>query len=134
MIVMIGKKMKASSVSAAVMVGPVTLWLVFFVAVPLLYVFVMDRFGSWKEKYEQVGDVRGLGAMVGIEFVESKAGLELCVGDNEGSEKTDYVAERTGIFNEQSMICTCLDNPFGQIRIRDTAGFALDEFNADHCA
>jgi len=34
----------------------------------------MDRFGSWKEKYEQVGDVRGLGAMVGIEFVESKAG------------------------------------------------------------
>lgn len=32
----------------------------------------MDRFGEWKEKYEQVGDVRGLGSMVGIEFVKDK--------------------------------------------------------------
>jgi len=34
----------------------------------------MTRFNSWKEKYEQVGDVRGLGAMIGIEFVKTKAG------------------------------------------------------------
>ena len=34
----------------------------------------MERFGSWKEKYDQVGDVRGLGAMIGIEFVKSKDG------------------------------------------------------------
>jgi 4-aminobutyrate aminotransferase/(S)-3-amino-2-methylpropionate transaminase len=32
----------------------------------------MERFNSWKEKYECVGDVRGLGAMVGIEFVKDK--------------------------------------------------------------
>lgn len=31
-----------------------------------------ERFQAWKEKYEVVGDVRGLGAMVGIEFVKSK--------------------------------------------------------------
>lgn len=32
----------------------------------------MAKFNSWKEKYECVGDVRGLGAMVGIEFVKNK--------------------------------------------------------------
>lgn len=32
----------------------------------------MERFGQWKEKYEIVGDVRGLGAMCGIEFVSDK--------------------------------------------------------------
>lgn len=30
-------------------------------------------FSSWKEKYEEVGDVRGLGGMIGIEFVKDKA-------------------------------------------------------------
>jgi 4-aminobutyrate aminotransferase/(S)-3-amino-2-methylpropionate transaminase len=30
------------------------------------------RFGSWKEKYEVVGDVRGIGVMMGIEFVKNK--------------------------------------------------------------
>lgn len=35
-----------------------------------------ERFNSWKEKYEVVGDVRGLGGMVGIEFVKSKTGKE----------------------------------------------------------
>ena len=33
---------------------------------------VMKRYNEWKEKYEVVGDVRGLGGMVGIEFVKSK--------------------------------------------------------------
>lgn len=32
-----------------------------------------EKFSQWMEKYEVVGDVRGLGAMIGIEFVESKA-------------------------------------------------------------
>ena len=32
----------------------------------------MEVFESWKEKYEIVGDVRGLGAMIGIEFVKNK--------------------------------------------------------------
>ena len=32
----------------------------------------MKRFTSWKETYEQVGDVRGIGCMIGIEFVKDK--------------------------------------------------------------
>ncbi|NLD19965.1 MAG: aspartate aminotransferase family protein [Clostridiales bacterium] len=36
----------------------------------------MKRFNQWKDKYECVGDVRGLGAMMGIEFVKSKATKE----------------------------------------------------------
>ncbi|WP_092563700.1 4-aminobutyrate--2-oxoglutarate transaminase [Anaeromicropila populeti] len=35
-----------------------------------------EVFGSWKEKYEVVGDVRGLGAMIGIEFVKDKTTKE----------------------------------------------------------
>ena len=34
------------------------------------------RFNSWKEKYEVVGDVRGIGAMLGIEFVKDKESKE----------------------------------------------------------
>ena len=33
----------------------------------------MKKFNEWKDKYECVGDVRGLGAMMGIEFVKDKA-------------------------------------------------------------
>jgi 4-aminobutyrate aminotransferase/(S)-3-amino-2-methylpropionate transaminase len=33
---------------------------------------VMKRYMEWKEKYDVVGDVRGLGGMVGIEFVKDK--------------------------------------------------------------
>ncbi len=33
---------------------------------------VMGRWNEWKEKYEVVGDVRGLGCMAGIEFVTDK--------------------------------------------------------------
>ncbi|MEA4816338.1 MAG: aspartate aminotransferase family protein [Lachnospiraceae bacterium] len=33
-------------------------------------------FNLWKDKYEVVGDVRGLGAMLGIEFVKDKASKE----------------------------------------------------------
>lgn len=36
----------------------------------------MERFHTWKEKYEVVGDVRGLGGMVGIEFVKEKESKE----------------------------------------------------------
>lgn len=37
---------------------------------------VADRYLVWKEKYEAVGDVRGIGSMLGIEFVKDKAGKE----------------------------------------------------------
>jgi 4-aminobutyrate aminotransferase/(S)-3-amino-2-methylpropionate transaminase len=33
-------------------------------------------FNTWKEKYEVIGDVRGLGAMIGIEFVKDKSTKE----------------------------------------------------------
>lgn len=33
---------------------------------------VTERYLSWKEKYSCVGDVRGLGAMIGIEFVKDE--------------------------------------------------------------
>ncbi|MBK5246043.1 MAG: aspartate aminotransferase family protein [Peptostreptococcaceae bacterium] len=32
----------------------------------------MKRFNEWKEKYEVIGDVRGIGAMMGVEFVMDK--------------------------------------------------------------
>lgn len=34
------------------------------------------KFSEWKEKYETVGDVRGIGAMIGIEFVKEKSTKE----------------------------------------------------------
>jgi 4-aminobutyrate aminotransferase / (S)-3-amino-2-methylpropionate transaminase / 5-aminovalerate transaminase len=33
---------------------------------------IMARYGQWMEKYKVIGDVRGLGAMVGIEFVKDR--------------------------------------------------------------
>ena len=32
-----------------------------------------DRLGKLKEKHERIGDVRGLGAMIGIEFINDEA-------------------------------------------------------------
>lgn len=37
---------------------------------------VMKRYHEFLDKYEEVGDVRGLGAMIGIEFVKTKEGKE----------------------------------------------------------
>lgn len=37
---------------------------------------ITDRYMSWKSKYNCIGDVRGLGAMVGIEFVKDKTTIE----------------------------------------------------------
>ncbi|MBN7773646.1 aspartate aminotransferase family protein [Clostridium aminobutyricum] len=36
----------------------------------------MAKFNEWKDKYEVVGDVRGVGSMMGVEFVKTKAGKE----------------------------------------------------------
>jgi 4-aminobutyrate aminotransferase/(S)-3-amino-2-methylpropionate transaminase len=36
----------------------------------------MKRFNTWKDSFEFIGDVRGVGAMMGIEFVKTKAGKE----------------------------------------------------------
>jgi 4-aminobutyrate aminotransferase/(S)-3-amino-2-methylpropionate transaminase len=37
----------------------------------------MKRFNEWKEKYEVVGDVRGIGSMIGVEFVTDKASKKM---------------------------------------------------------
>ncbi len=37
---------------------------------------VMARYNEWKEKYECIGDVRGLGGMIGLEFVKDKKSKE----------------------------------------------------------
>lgn len=37
---------------------------------------VTERYTEWKEKYPVVGDVRGLGGMIGIEFVKDKESKE----------------------------------------------------------
>ena len=34
---------------------------------------MMDRFNEMKSKYEMIGDVRGMGLSIGIEFVKDKA-------------------------------------------------------------
>lgn len=36
----------------------------------------MAKFNEWKEKYPVIGDVRGVGAMMGVEFVKDKATKE----------------------------------------------------------
>lgn len=36
----------------------------------------MARFHEWKEKYDVIGDVRGLGSMMGVEFVKDRATKE----------------------------------------------------------
>jgi 4-aminobutyrate aminotransferase/(S)-3-amino-2-methylpropionate transaminase len=35
---------------------------------------VREAFGSWRQKWPQLGDVRGIGAMIGLEFVEDPVG------------------------------------------------------------
>lgn len=37
---------------------------------------VCARYEQWKQKYDVIGDYRGLGAMLGLEFVHDKAGKE----------------------------------------------------------
>lgn len=37
---------------------------------------ITKRFNEWKDKYECIGDVRGIGSMVGVEFVTSKESKE----------------------------------------------------------
>ncbi|MEM0086860.1 MAG: aminotransferase class III-fold pyridoxal phosphate-dependent enzyme [Candidatus Micrarchaeaceae archaeon] len=38
--------------------------------------YILKRLNSMKEKYESVGDVRGIGLMIGVEFVKTKKGKE----------------------------------------------------------
>jgi 4-aminobutyrate aminotransferase/(S)-3-amino-2-methylpropionate transaminase len=37
---------------------------------------VKERFCAWKERYHVIGDVRGLGGMIGLEFVKDQKSKE----------------------------------------------------------
>jgi 4-aminobutyrate aminotransferase/(S)-3-amino-2-methylpropionate transaminase len=37
---------------------------------------IFERFNKWKDSYDVIGDVRGMGAMVGIEFVKDRTTKE----------------------------------------------------------
>ena len=42
----------------------------------MLFRSVSKRFNEWKEKYPVIGDVRGLGGMIGLEFVKDQKSKE----------------------------------------------------------
>ncbi len=62
-----------------------------------------DRFLGWKEKYEEVGDVRGIGCMMGIEFVtdkQSKAPNQQLVSDIViEATKQGLLVESAGVYS-----------------------------------
>jgi 4-aminobutyrate aminotransferase len=49
--------------------------------------YIMDHIRAWPEKYEIVGDVRGLGLMIGIEIVADKAAKKM------GGPERDLIVE-----------------------------------------
>ena len=55
---------------------------------------VLDRAKSWKERFPLVGDVRGLGAMVGIELVNDRASKEPA---KEATEQIARLAAEKGL-------------------------------------
>ncbi len=63
---------------------------------------VTDRYLSWKEKYSCIGDVRGLGAMIGIEFVKDseskKPDAELTSALVQECAKNGLLVESAGIY------------------------------------
>ncbi len=64
---------------------------------------VCERYARLKDRYECVGDYRGLGGMVGLELVESKAGrepaTELCGRVIDECARTGLIVEGCGTYN-----------------------------------
>lgn len=61
-----------------------------------------EKFNLWKDKYDIVGDVRGLGAMVGIEFVSDKDSKEPCP---EKVSKIINICAQNGLLIENAGTC-----------------------------
>ncbi|WP_296560571.1 4-aminobutyrate--2-oxoglutarate transaminase [uncultured Acetobacterium sp.] len=63
---------------------------------------IFDRFNSWQESYPEIGDVRGIGAMVGIEFVKDRMTKEpypeLVSAIVDEAVKTGLIIESAGIY------------------------------------
>ena len=51
---------------------------------------ILKRLNDMKERYEIVGDVRGIGMMIGVELVRSKEGKEPAVGEREEILKSSF--------------------------------------------
>ena len=67
---------------------------------------VMKRFTEWKEKYEMVGDIRGLGAMLAIEFVQDKESKKPAKEENRAI--IDECAKNGLILQEASVRGNCI--------------------------
>ncbi|MEM4232502.1 MAG: aspartate aminotransferase family protein [Thermoplasmata archaeon] len=63
--------------------------------VKMIHSVVRKRFTEWKERFEVVGDVRGLGAMMGIEIVKTKEGK---VPFPELTRKIQFSCFRKGLY------------------------------------
>lgn len=63
---------------------------------------IFDRFNSWQDQYLEIGDVRGIGAMVGIEFVKDRISKEpypeLVSAIVDEAVKTGMIIESAGIY------------------------------------
>lgn len=62
---------------------------------------VTERYNEWKDKYEVVGDVRGLGGMIGLEFVKDKKTKE---PNAELVKKLVYETAQNGLMVESAGI------------------------------
>jgi 4-aminobutyrate aminotransferase / (S)-3-amino-2-methylpropionate transaminase / 5-aminovalerate transaminase len=93
----------------------------------------MERFNSWKEKYECVGDVRGLGAMVGVEFVKNKTTKEpapqLVTDIIQYAAYHGLLMENAGTYNNVIRFLAPLVITDAQLE----AGFAIYEEAIRHC-
>ncbi|HZQ53357.1 MAG TPA: acetyl ornithine aminotransferase family protein [Bryobacteraceae bacterium] len=84
--------------------------------------YMLDRMGAWPQRFRHVGDVRGLGLMIGVEFVR----------DQETKERAPEIRDRLEAlaFEHGLLILGCGPN---SIRLcpplvitRDQADFAMD--------
>jgi 4-aminobutyrate aminotransferase/(S)-3-amino-2-methylpropionate transaminase len=73
---------------------------------------IRARMLSWQERYEQIGDVRGLGAMLAIEFVRDRAtkepAPELASAIVAEAEKRGLLLLKSGIFSNCVRVLTPL--------------------------
>ena len=84
--------------------------------------YILERVAPWREKYPIVGDVRGLGLMIGIELVRSKETRE----PNPGARKK--IIQRA--FEQGVLVLGCGENTLRfmppLVVERDQADFALE--------
>jgi 4-aminobutyrate aminotransferase len=83
---------------------------------------IMDRIRDWPQRFPMVGDVRGLGLMIGIEFVRDQATKER---DPEIRSRLEYLAfERGLLVLGTGQNCLRLCPPL--VITKDQADFAVD--------